>query len=76
MATVYVLTRVEICECCGGEGEVEHITGYSPRDGQPTGWVETCGACDGSGMSDVECEPAGEEFTENDPLAMPAWVHE
>lgn len=45
------------CAACGGEGEFEVLTGYDPRDGAPTGYVETCGCCNGTGAEFVACEP-------------------
>lgn len=47
--------RLVPCPRCGGEGSWEVLTGYDPRDGSPTGWVERCDACDGAGGIEEEC---------------------
>jgi hypothetical protein len=42
------------CPACGGDCEFEHLTGYDPRDGNPTGWLERCSYCDGKGEVEEE----------------------
>lgn len=54
------------CPRCNGEGREEHVTGYDPRDGSPTGWSNICSLCDGTGEVEdearsVECDDDLEE---------------
>ncbi len=50
------------CPACGGDCQFEHLTGYDPRDGSPTGWIEKCDTCGGKG----EVEIAAELITQDD----------
>jgi hypothetical protein len=45
------------CPNCGGDCEFAHLTGYDPRDGSPTGWIERCPTCRGRGEIEAELAP-------------------
>lgn len=45
------------CFDCNGDGGWDVITGYSSRDGEPTGWWETCPTCEGRGGGWIDAEP-------------------
>jgi hypothetical protein len=54
-------TRLIDCPVCGGNCGFEHLTGYDPRDGSPTGWIEPCDYCHGRGYVLEELEPIEQE---------------
>lgn len=54
-------TRFGDCPSCGGDCQFEHLTGYDPRDGSPTGWIEKCDWCDGTGVAAIPTEPLSQE---------------
>jgi DnaJ-class molecular chaperone len=58
----WVLT---VCEACGGEGRIEHHTGWRATWWGPeeTGWVEPCPDCEGTGGAYVPAEPVDFEDT-------------
>ncbi len=45
------------CSACGGDGRFEILTGYNPRNGEPDGYMQTCGVCNGTGGEFIPCEP-------------------
>jgi len=49
--------RVEICPICEGEREISVVTHISREDGEPDGWHEPCGMCDGTGAVFVKLAP-------------------
>jgi hypothetical protein len=51
------LTRIVECPACEGDPEWEVVTGYDPRDGSPTGWIERCSFCHGTGEVEIEAQP-------------------
>ena len=57
--------RMIPCPHCGGEGSWEVVTGYDPRDGQPTGWIERCATCGGTGGIEEECPLIDEDDLED-----------
>ena len=71
------ITRHVACSRCNGEGDIEHDAhGYSPVDGSLLTRVETCPACDGSGIEEIEMQPIEQDDLDcDDGLSMPAWVH-
>lgn len=50
-------TKMIECTVCNGDRQFEVVTGYDPRDGQPTGYHQTCGACHGDGAEEIELQP-------------------
>ena len=52
-----ITETVIACPACGGECQFEYLTGYDPRDGSPTGWIEPCGFCKGKGEVVVDMTP-------------------
>ncbi len=55
------------CPACLGERGFEVFTGYDPRDGSPTGWIERCSYCDGRGEVQEEARLIDEdEIAERD----------
>lgn len=49
--------RMIECPYCDGARGYETITGYDPRDGQPTGFWTECPACKGKGEIWIETQP-------------------
>jgi hypothetical protein len=50
--------QVEVsCPECNGDSGWEVITGYSSRDGEPTGYWEECPCCEGRGGGWIDAEP-------------------
>ena len=49
-------TRMIECPNCCGEGGYETVTGYSPRNGETTGYWTTCQVCEGKREIEVEVE--------------------
>lgn len=45
------------CTVCHGDRRIEVLTGYDPRDGQPTGYDYQCAACNGTGAEWVATQP-------------------
>jgi hypothetical protein len=58
---MYHEPRFADCPACGGECQFEHFTGYDPRDGSPTGWIERCDYCGGTGIAEISVEPIEQE---------------
>lgn len=54
-------TRTRDCPACGGDPEWEVLTGYDPRDGSPTGWIERCDCCRGTGVAEIPVEPVDQD---------------
>lgn len=49
--------RIVLCEACGSEGRIQHVTGFDWHDGSPTGWEEPCPYCEGTGGEIIVTEP-------------------
>jgi hypothetical protein len=45
------------CPYCGGDGGHEVLTHYNPVNGDPLGYWQTCGACEGKKEIEIEVEP-------------------
>jgi DnaJ-class molecular chaperone len=56
--------RIVDCPACEGEGAFEHVTGYDPRDGSPTGWIDQCRYCGGEGSVIEDAELIDEDDLE------------
>lgn len=50
-------TRMIECPGCNGEGGHHTLTGYDPRNGEPTGYWTTCDICEGRREVEIEVEP-------------------
>lgn len=61
--------RIVECDACQGERGFEHVTGYDPRDGSLTGWIEPCDACAGRGVVVLEAELIEQEDLDNQSAA-------
>ncbi len=60
-------SRFVECPSCLGERGFEVFTGYDPRDGSPTGWIEPCDYCGGSGeVGEISCPIDEDDLAERD----------
>jgi hypothetical protein len=60
-AEVIMRTILIDCPACCGDGVIEHLWSYDPRDGSPVGYGERCDLCHGTGMIEEELLPIEQE---------------
>jgi DnaJ-class molecular chaperone len=57
------MTRTILIACpgCNGDGIIEHLWNYDPRDGSPVGYREPCERCNGEGSIEEPLLPITQE---------------
>lgn len=57
--------RLIECPACSGDGGWDTLTGYDPRNGEPTGYWTECDTCKGTRGIEIEDQPIEMEDLDN-----------